>query len=299
MPPDNFKSGYVAVVGRPNVGKSTLVNKILGQKISIVTYKPQTTRNRILGIRSTEHCQILFLDTPGIHDRRGQGIDGFMLDEAWSAVGDADVILFLSEAYAPLKIDRPILDRLANQREKCIAVINKIDRLKSKNMLLPRIEELSQENFVQVVPVSAQSGDGVELLVSVIEKLLPEGPAYYPEEQLTDSDMRFLVAEIIREKVFLTVREEIPYSVAVTIDEFKDRPDGSAYISATILVERSSQKGILIGQGGATLKKIGETARAEVERLLGAKAFLKLFVRVQKNWTTDDQALRELGYKRK
>ena len=297
-PGEGFRSGFVAILGRPNVGKSTLMNRVLAEKISIVTYKPQTTRNRILGILTTDRCQMVFLDTPGVHDRAASGIDGFMLAEAWGALGDADEIAFVTEADSEHALDRPLLDRIAGAKRPGVAVINKIDRLKRKEMLLPRIGELAREGFDEVFPVCALTGEGIDALVEALVSRLPEGPAYYDEDQLTDQNMRFVASEIIREKVFLAAEQEVPYSVAVMIEEYKDRPDGSAFIRAAILVERESQKGILIGKRGIRLKEIGRRAREAIEVLQGGKVFLKLFVRVKKNWTRDETVLRELGYRR-
>jgi GTP-binding protein Era len=293
-----FRSGYAAVLGRPNVGKSTLVNRVLKEKVSIVSYKPQTTRSRVLGILSTESYQLLFLDTPGIHDRRRAGIDGFMLDEAFGAMGDADVLLFVTEADAPHARDRKILERTAASGRPRVAAINKIDRLKDKRLLLPRIDALAREGFDEIVPIRATTGDGVDRVVDALAARLPEGPAYFPADQLTDQTMRVVAAEVVREQVFLAVRDEVPYATAVAIEEFADRPDGSAFVRATILVERESQKGIVIGKGGEMLRRIGAEARREIEKLQGGKVFLELVVQVRKNWTQDEAALRELGYRR-
>jgi GTP-binding protein Era len=293
-----FRSGYAAVLGRPNVGKSTLVNRVLKEKVSIVSYKPQTTRSRVLGILSTESYQLLFLDTPGIHDRRRAGIDGFMLDEAFGAMGDADVLLFVTEADAPHARDRKILERIAASGRPRVAAINKIDRLKDKRLLLPRIDALAREGFDEIVPIRATTGDGVDRVVDALAARLPEGPAYFPADQLTDQTMRVVAAEVVREQVFLAVRDEVPYATAVAIEEFADRPDGSAFVRATILVERESQKGIVIGKGGEMLRRIGAEARREIEKLQGGKVFLELVVQVRKNWTQDEAALRELGYRR-
>jgi GTP-binding protein Era len=293
-----FRSGYAAVLGRPNVGKSTLVNRVLKEKISIVTSKPQTTRNRVLGILTTDDHQLLFLDTPGVHDRKRAGIDGFMIDEAFAAMGEADVLLLVTEADAPHARDRAILERIAASGRPKVAAINKIDRVKDKRLLLPRIDALAKEGFDEVVPIRATTGDGVDRLVDALVRRLPEGPAYFPADQLTDQTLRFVAAEIVREKVFLAARDEVPYATAVRVEEYADRPDGSAYVRAAVLVERESQKGIVIGKGGEMLRRIGADARREIETLHGGKVFLELVVQVRKNWTQDETALRELGYRR-
>lgn len=293
-----FRSGYVALVGRPNVGKSTLMNRVLDEKVSIVTYKPQTTRNRILGILSTDGYQVLFLDTPGLHDRPERGIDGFMVAEARSALADADVVAFLTEANVPHKADGRVLSLVKEARAPAVAIINKIDKLADKRRLLPRMERLAKEGFEEVIPISALKNDGVDLVVNALVDRMPEGPAYFPGDQLSDQNLRFVAAEIVREKVFLTTHAEIPYSTAVLIEEYSERGDGSAFIRATVLVERDSQKGIVIGKNGENLKRIGRDARAEIEPLQGGKVFLELFVRVSKDWTRNPRVLKELGYER-
>jgi len=293
----SFHSGFVAIVGRPNVGKSTLLNKILGQKVAITTHKPQTTRNRILGIHHRPDGQILFLDTPGIH--RGEGkLNRYMVDQALTACRDVDAVLFLVEA-----TDRPgggddfILQQLAQGNAPVILVINKIDQL-PREQLLPLIDIYrSKFDFHGIVPVSAMSGSGVSDLVQTVFGLLPNGPRYYPEDMVTDLPERFIVGEIIREQVMLQIHDEIPYRVAVQIDTFHEKPTQNlVVIQASIIVERDTHKGILIGKGGARIRALGQSSRTEIERLLGTRVFLELFIKVQKNWTDSERLLKEFGY---
>lgn len=290
-----FHSGFVSIIGRPNAGKSTLLNTVLGEKISIVSPKPQTTRNSIRGVKNTPGSQIIFIDTPGIHKARGL-LNEFMVREAMGSLSDVDVVVYLVEADRPVsEDDRFIIEGLKKLKSPVILAINKIDKV-AKEKILPLIDELSAlYPFHDVVPVSALKGDGVDILMDVLAGLVPEGPKYFPDEIITDQPERFVAAEIIREKVFLFTRQEIPYSVAVVIEEFKET-EGLISISSAINVERDSQKGIVIGKGGQMLKKIGTAAREEMEALLGVKIFLKLFVRVQKDWTKSPGALKEFGY---
>lgn len=297
MPDKPFRSGFVSIIGRPNVGKSTLLNNILGEKIVITSDKPQTTRNRIKGIHSIPGAQIVFIDTPGIH-RATSKLNRFMVDEALASIREVDVILMLVEAGTPVGSQESlILDLVSEVTTPVILVINKID-LVPKTALLESIKRYASLNsFREVIPVSALSGDGVELIIRAVYGLLPEGPAYFPEDILTDLPERFIVAEIIREKVFRLTRDEVPYSAAVEVESFKERPDGSLIaISAVINVERDSQKGIIIGKKGDMLKKIGMQSRREIEQLLDAKVFLELFVRVRKDWSEDSRMLKEFGY---
>lgn len=293
----SFKSGFVAIIGRPNVGKSTLLNAILGEKIAIVSAKPQTTRNRIRGIKNTENAQIVFLDTPGIHEAKGY-LNEFMVKEAMAAIGDVDTIIYLVEATKKIEEDdKFIIENLKRIKQPVILCINKVD-IVIKDNLLPLIDEYSKAYaFKEITPLSAIKGEGVEELLNIIIKTLPEGPKYFPEDILTDQPERFVAAEIIREKVFLLTKQEIPYSTAVVVERFKENPQKKIVsISATINVERDSQKGIIIGKGGSMLKRIGTRARMDIERLLGTKVFLELFVRVQKDWTKDKKILKEFGY---
>jgi len=292
-----FKSGFISILGRPNVGKSTLFNCLLGDKIAIVAEKPQTTRNRILGIKNMEGGQLILLDTPGIHQGRSE-LNQRMVRTAIASGRDADVLLFLIEATAPhVEKDQQMIESFKGSGGVPFLVINKIDLVKRQN-LLPIMDQYQRLHpFKEILPISAITGEGIEILLGEILKVLPESPPYYPEDVVTDQTERFLVSEVIREKVIHQCYQEIPYSTAVTIEEFKEHPEKNlVVIKATIHVERDSQKKILIGKGGQKLKKIGETARKEVEPLLGTRVFLELWVNVEKNWTQDPRALNRLGY---
>lgn len=291
----SFRSGFISIIGRPNAGKSTLLNSILGEKISIVSPKPQTTRNVVRGVKNLAGCQMIFMDTPGIHRAKGL-LNEFMVKQAVSSVRDVDAVVLLVEADRPVsEDDRFILQALKGLGCPVILGVNKVDKV-DKRLLLPLIDEYTKMyEFKEVIPLSALKGEGVELLLTTLFGLLPEGPMYFPEDVLTDVPERFIVSEIVREKVFIFTKEEIPYSVAVVVDRFEEKK-GIISISATINVERDSQKGIVIGKGGAMLKRIGTAAREDIERLLGSKVFLELFVRVQKEWTKKPGALKEFGY---
>jgi GTP-binding protein Era len=292
-----FKSGFISILGRPNVGKSTLFNCLLGDKMAIVAEKPQTTRNRILGIKNVEGGQLIFLDTPGIHQGRSE-LNQRMVRTAIASGRDADVLLFLIEATAPLiEKDQWMIESLQGSNGVPFLVINKIDVVKRQN-LLPIMDQYQRLHpFKEILPISAITGEGIDILIVEILKVLPESPPYYPEDVVTDQTERFWVSEIIREKVIHQCYQEIPYSTAVTVEEFKEHPEKNlVVIKATIHIERDSQKKILIGKGGQKLKKIGEVARKEVETLLGTRVFLELWVNVEKNWTRDPRALNRLGY---
>jgi GTPase len=292
-----FKSGFVSLIGRPNSGKSTLLNLLLGEKIAITSPKPQTTRNRILGIKNLPSGQMIFLDTPGIH-RSKNIMNQSMVRTALSTLQEVDSICFLIEADFPDNEENEwILENLEKTAKPVFLVINKID-LVSKGNLLPILERYSRARpFEQMIPVSALSGDGVDVLVRELLKVLPEGPQLFPEEMITDLPERFLAAELIREKVFHLTRDEVPYATAAVVEEFKERPDRNlVVIRATIQVERESQKRILIGEKGRMLKEVGRLAREEIEALLGTKVFLELWVKVEKNWRDNPQALRRLGF---
>ncbi len=291
-----FKSGFVSIIGRPNVGKSTLLNLILGEKLAIISPKPQTTRNRILGIKNLPAGQIVFLDTPGIHQSPLK-LNQAMVKTALATYNEVDVICFLIEAHRPDHEENEfVLKTLEKVSKPVFLVINKIDLVRKED-LLPIIEKYSsQRPFAQIIPISALLGDGVDILVNELWQILPAGPKYFPDDMVTDLPERFLVAELIREKVLQLTREEIPYATAVVVEEFKEREDKNLIvIKATIQVERESQKGIIIGEKGRMLKEIGQRARAEIEALLGAKVFLELWVKVEKNWREDPRALRRLG----
>jgi len=294
--PPPFRSGYIAIVGRPNVGKSTLLNQILGEKVAIVSPKPQTTRNRVTGIRTTETSQMVFLDTPGIHQARSL-LNRRMVNVALDTLHEVDCALWLLAA--PERIgpeDEQIAQTLAAAKGDVFVLLNKID-LVSKGKLLPPIQRCAELlPGREIVPISALKGENLPLLLELIEKGLPEGPKYFPEGEITDQSERFIASEIIREKIFILTREEIPYGVAVTIDEFTEKEEKNLIvIKATVHTERNSHKGILIGKRGAMLKEIGTKAREELEALLGCKMFLELFIRVDEGWTRDPNALREMG----
>ncbi len=296
--PEDHRSGFVSVVGKPNVGKSTLMNAFLGEKLAITSPKPQTTRERQLGILTRENIQIVFVDTPGIHIARSK-LGEFMVDVATQSIPDADVILFLADvSELPNAADQAIAELVnRNDRVPAILVLNKCDLLDAEQ------ETLHREAYEALVPeatpilVSATEGQNVEAVLDLIIDELPEGPRYYPEEQLTDTHLRDNVAEVIREKVLHLYEREIPHSAAVVVNEFKERSKDMTYVAATIYVERDSQKQIIIGKNGQMIKKLGKLARVEIAQLLGTKVYLDLWVKVLKNWRKDEQALNRLGYK--
>ena len=292
-----FKSGYIAIVGAPNVGKSTLLNQLLKQRISITAPKPQTTRNRIVGILNGDGCQIVFVDTPGIHKARDEFNRG-LVETALSTLGESDAVLFMIEPESDGPTNEYILDNLRRIHTPVILVINKVDALRNKSNLLPLIQGYRERfDFKAVIPISALQGEGTGDILAEVLALLPEGPQYYPGDYITDQPERFFVAELIREKIFHLAHQEIPYAVAVIIEKFSEIPEKDLIeIDATINVERESQKPIIIGKGGQMLKEIGKQARKEIETLLGCHIYLGLFVRVQKNWRKDPKALLEFGY---
>jgi len=292
-----FHSGFAAIVGRPNVGKSTLLNAILGEKIVITSDKPQTTRNRIQGIHNVPGGQIIFIDTPGVH-RAGSRLNKSLVDTAMEAIKGVDVILFLVEATSAPAAEAEIMaEILSGVATPVLLVINKVD-LVEKGPLLKLMETYSHMHpFAEIIPLSAQKGDGVDRLIAQVCSRLPVGPAYFPDDILTDLPERFIVAEMIREKVFRLTRDEVPYSVAVQVESFKERPgSGVIAISAAIIVERDSQKGIVIGSRGDMLKRIGTAARYEIERFLAERVYLELFVKVSKDWSDNPKKLKEYGY---
>ena len=292
-----FKSGFIAIVGRPNVGKSTLLNAIVGEKLAITSRKPQTTRNRITGILNTGDGQFIFLDTPGIHDAKTP-LNRCMVKAATSAFGEVDLILLLVEADRGLDPgDGLILEGLRSSAVPVFLVINKVD-LVEKPKLLPLIDRFrGLHDFREIVPVSAATGEGVSRLLELIVDAMPEGPKLFPDDLFTNQSERFIAAEIVREKILELTHREIPYATAVTVDSFQeDEERNRIRITATITVEKDSQKGILIGRGGRMLKEIGTQARLEMERFFAAKVFLELFVRVRKDWTKDPRWLKEFGY---
>jgi len=286
----------VLILGAPNVGKSTLLNHVLGEKISITSKKAQTTRNRVLGVLHRPGTQFVFLDTPGVHPAEKE-LNVRMVDVALGAMADADVILFMLDlTHSAPESEALVARRLENQKKPVVLALNKVDAV-AKERVLPAIDRWrTARDFAAVVPVSAKTGVQVDVLLDEMAALLPEGPPYFPEDALTDMPERFIVAEMVREKVFRLTGEEIPYAAAVTVDAFDESDPALIRIDATIHVERGSQKGMVIGKGGKKLGQIGEAARADIERMLGARVFLKLFVRVQKNWSRDTKALRRFGY---
>jgi len=301
-PPGPHRAGFAAIVGRPNVGKSTLLNRLLGQKVAIVSPKPQTTRSRILGVVTRPGAQVAFLDTPGLHSARG-GLNARMVQQALQTLNDADAALFLIEAGSPA-IDgatRKALDQVKAANKPTLLVINKIDAL-PRAQLLPLIDRWRREHeWTEVYPLSALTGENVDGLLDAVVRHLPEGPALFPDEVWTDVPERDLAAELVREQILQQTEQEVPYSAAVVVEEFDESerevgPRGLTRISATVLVERDSQKAILIGRGGARLKQIGTRAREQIEKLLGCKVFLQLHVKVEKDWTQTARGLRRAGY---
>lgn len=292
----DHRSGYVSIIGCPNVGKSTLLNSILGEKIAIVTSKPQTTRNRIIGIKTLTNAQIIFIDTPGIHKPRHK-LGEKMVKTAIESLKEVDLILFMVEPQEPKREEIEIVDLLKKINIPVFLLINKIDTIKKPNLLI-LIEHFSKlYPFKEIIPISAVKYDGIDLLLQKIYDYLPSGPKYYPDDLLTDQLERFMVSEIIREKIMNLTEEEIPHSVAVEVSEWKERENGLISIRCNIYVEREGQKAIIIGKKGTMLKSIGTSARLEIERLLNTKVFLELWVKVRKNWRNDNQLLKELGYR--
>lgn len=290
------RTGFVAIVGRPNVGKSTLLNRILGQKLSITSRKPQTTRHQILGIKTENGNQVVYVDTPGIHKNHDKAINRYMNKAATTAVKDVDLIVMLIDRMRWTDEDEMVLQAIKQQRAPAVLVVNKVDFVKEKDELLPYLQELSgRHNFDQIVPISAKTGHNVERLESLIESYLPESQHFYPEDQITDRSSRFLAAELVREKIMRQLGDELPYEMTVEIEEFTH--DGRmAEISALILVERDSQKRIVIGDKGYRIKQIGIEARKDMEQMFDCKVMLNLWVKVKSNWSDDERALRSLGY---
>jgi GTPase len=293
----NFKSGYVAIVGKPNVGKSTLINDFLGCKLSIVTPKPQTTRKKIMGVLTKEEYQIVFYDTPGIMEPKYE-LQKYMVKEAYAAIEDADVILMMAEPFEPpAEKDKDFFEKLSHLNIPVILAINKID-LVEKDSLIPILSEYNQRfKFAEIVPISALKGTNLDLMLNLVVKYLPEGEPFFPEDYMTDYNERFLASEIIREKVFEFYGEEIPYSTTVEIEEFKEREAGKDFIKAIIYVERDSQKGIIIGENGKAIKRVGVIAREEIEKQIGRKVYLELWVKVMEKWRKDKKKMYKLGYK--
>lgn len=292
-----FKSGFISIIGRPNVGKSTFLNRVIGQKIAIMSDKPQTTRNKIQGVLTTEDSQFIFIDTPGIHKPKHK-LGDFMMKVAQNTLKEVDLILFMvnaDEGYG--RGDQYIIDKLQSIETPVFLVVNKID-LVHPDDLLTLIETYKEKfNFHEIIPISALQGNNIETLLYVIKKYLPEGPQYYPADQVTDHPERFIVSELIREKALHLTREEIPHSLAVVIDMMERKENDVVHIMATVVVERDSQKGIIIGKQGSMLKEIGKRARLDIENLLGSKVFLELWVKVQKDWRNKLSQLRDFGFR--
>jgi len=292
-----FKSGFIGIIGRPNVGKSTLLNAILGEKLAIITHKPQTTRNRIMGIRNMENAQFIFVDTPGIHSARTP-LNRIMVRTATETFADSDILLLVVEAeQKATPDDLQIIRSLEPIQAPVFLILNKMD-LVPREQLLPLMDGYRNlHSFAEMIPISALTGEGIPLLLEELWKYLPEGPRYFPEDMMTDSSERFVAAEIIREKILLLAHQEIPYSAAVIVDAFKeDEAKNLIRIQATINVEKDSQKGILIGKKGSMLKEIGTRARMDMEKFFASRIYLELFVRVRKEWTKNEKLLKEFGY---
>jgi GTP-binding protein Era len=296
MNDSDYHSGYVAIAGRPNVGKSTLLNHILGQKLSITSRKPQTTRHQILGVKTTTTEQVVYVDTPGIHNRRATAINRYMNRAASSVLNDVDIVLFVVQAMQWTDEDEAVLTRLQGVEAPVLLVINKIDKVSDKDTLLPYIEKLSARYpFAAVTPISALHADNIDRLEAAVTELLPLNPPFFAEDQVTDRSVRFLAAEIIREKLIRELGQELPYTSTVEIEKFEEG-EKITRIFATIYVESQGQKAIIIGSKGARLKSIGSKARVDIETLIDGKVYLQLWVKVREGWSNDEQALRSLGY---
>ena len=294
---NKFKSGFISIIGRPNVGKSTFLNRVIGQKIAIMSDKPQTTRNKIQGVLTLNDAQMIFIDTPGIHKPKHK-LGDFMVKSAINALREVDVVLFMVNAVEGMgRGDEFILERLQDMKTPVFLVVNKIDEV-HPDELLPLIEKYKEKmNFAAIVPISALQGNNVETLLETIKEQLSEGPQYYPADQVTDHPERFIISELIREKVLHLTREEVPHSIAVVIDSIKKQDNKDIIdVMATIIVERSSQKGIVIGKQGSMLKEVGQRARGDIEALLGSKVYLELWVKVQKDWRNKMSVLRDYGF---
>lgn len=288
--------GYAAIIGRPNVGKSTLLNKILGQKISITSPRPQTTRHRLLGIKTTPQGQAIYVDTPGLHRDRKRAINRYMNRAARAAITEVDVVVFVVEALNWTDEDQDIVNSLEDVQVPVIAVVNKVDKVADKSELLPFLQLLAEKrNFVTIIPLAARSGKGVERLEAEVLRLLPQVEPMFADDQITDRSERFLAAELIREKLTRRLGQELPYALTVEIENFTDE-EGLARIQAIIWVERETQKAIVIGSGGGVLKEIGQLARVDMEKLFGRKVFLEMWVKVKEGWSENERLLRKLGY---
>lgn len=294
---NQFKSGFVSIIGRPNVGKSTFLNHVIGQKIAIMSDKPQTTRNKVQGVLTTDDSQIIFIDTPGIHKPKHK-LGEFMLKVSKNALREVEVIMFMINAQQKLGPgDQYVMEMLKGTNTPVFLVVNKIDTIQPEE-LMKKIEEYRHEfDFAEVVPISALEGNNVDTLLKTIKKYLPEGPHYYPADQVTDHPERFIISEMIREKVLHLTRDEVPHSIAVEIEKIRRDEDDRVHVMASVIVERDSQKGIIIGKRGSMLKEIGTRARKDIENLLGSKVYLELWVKVQKDWRDRSSQLRDYGYR--
>jgi GTP-binding protein Era len=292
----SYRCGYVALIGRPNVGKSTLLNHLLGQKISITSRKPQTTRHQILGIKTTTEAQIIYVDTPGLHSQAKRAMNRYMNRAASSALEGVHVVLFIIEAMQWTENDELVLDRIRQSEVPVILVVNKVDKLDDKAVLLPFLQEVAAKfEFRDVIPVSALKDHNLAQLETLIQGYLDKSEPYFPEDQITDRSVRFMVAETIREKLMRQLGQELPYDLTVEIEQFKEQKDVT-HINALIWVDRANQKAIVIGKNGERLKAVGRDARRDIEKLLGSKVYLELWVKVKTGWSDDERALQSLGY---
>ncbi|QHE52998.1 GTPase Era [Pontibacillus sp. HMF3514] len=293
----NFKSGFISIIGRPNVGKSTFMNRVIGQKIAIMSDKAQTTRNKVQGVYTSEDAQLVFIDTPGIHKPKHK-LGDFMVNMAEQSLNEVDLVLFMINAKEGFgRGDEFIINMLQKVNQPVYLIVNKIDEV-HPDELLPIIDEYrAKYDFAEIIPISALEGNNVDHLMKVMVDQMPEGPQYYPEDHITDHPERFIISELIREKALHLTREEIPHSIAVKVESIKEQEDeNKVLVQATIIVERSSQKGIIIGKQGKMLKEIGQKARKDIEKLLGTKIYLELWVKVQKDWRNKDMQLQDFGY---
>jgi len=296
MSEENFRCGYVAIIGRPNMGKSTLLNHMLGVKLSITSRKPQTTRHQIMGVKTVENGQFIFVDTPGIHSGGNKAINRYMNRAASSVIHDVDVVLFIVQSLKWTDEDELVLNKLKDIEAPVVLLVNKVDQVADKDKLLPYIQKISEKfDFKNVLPISAMKGDNLPQLENYLLELLPQGPAVFEEDQLTDRSTRFLVAEIIREKLVRELGNELPYQTTVEIERYKDE-EKITRIHALILVETKGQKVIVIGDKGAKLKSIGTNARKDIEALIDRKVFLQLWVKVKSGWSDSETSLKNLGY---
>lgn len=294
---NNRHCGLIAIVGRPNVGKSTLLNCLLGQKISITSKKPQTTRHRILGILTEENKQAVLVDTPGLHTEEKRAINRLMNRAASSSIAEVELIVFIVEGTHWTEDDELVMSKITKSGQKCILVVNKIDNVQDKESLLPHLQKLGEKyDFSDIVPISAKKGDNVDKIKEICLKSLPEGDFWFPDDFITDRSSRFMASEIIREKLIRFTGDELPYSTTVEIEQFKDDGNGVLHINALVLVERSSQKRMVIGNKGERLKTIGQESRRDMEKLFGQQVFLETWVKVKSGWADDERALRSLGY---